>query len=87
MVERSQRTIAFGRAVIPLTPDCVENVGLAVVGGLIQSSRVEQRRADDGRADGGAGSAVLQLQSGAARSCGHMLRSIDRFVDLSGIRE
>ena len=40
-----------------------------------------------GERDGGAGGAVLQLQPGAARAGDHLLRSIDRFVDLSDIRE
>lgn len=37
--------------------------------------------------NGDAGSAVLQLQHRASRASGSLLRSIDRFVDLAGLRE
>ncbi len=40
-----------------------------------------------GERDGGAGGAVLQLQPGAARAGRSLAAPIDRFVDLSGIRE
>ena len=41
---------------------------------------------DDGRTAGDAGGAVLGLQPWAARPDGHLLRKIDRFVDLSEVR-
>jgi hypothetical protein len=42
--------------------------------------------ADDGRAAGDVGGAVLRLQPRAACPDNHLLRKIDRFVDLSALR-
>jgi hypothetical protein len=56
-------------------------------GGPIQSSLGKWRQADDGQANGSVRGAVLRFSLEGHVPTEHTLRSIDWFVDPSGIRE
>jgi hypothetical protein len=70
----------------PLSTNCVEKLRLIAALGADSLLLGAGDSVDDGRTAGDARGTVLWLQSGARVPDNHLLREIDRFVDLSEVR-
>ena len=84
-IEEFSLTLLGSECVSLVSTNCVEKLRLHAGAGLADSLLLAGGdSADDGRAAGDAGRAVLRVLPGAARPRDHLLRAIDRFVDLRG---